>query len=247
MSPLGLLGHLSPSTIGMLASPPKLPGVPTLAELRKRADEATSSLPSYADLRAGVLTSTSAGGSEQAGSRTETAPKLNKAPSVSVRAQSKPIPRVNLDRNAVANTDLVYLPGQPAGEPAGVQTQPGGGLWFSSLLGGSGREALTIPPPPSCAITDPNGQATQRGGDLSDIPGMQGQAHDQGRARLMKMRDGYGRLQGEIPGEQPRSGQGYSAFNSLPRISLLSLSLIYGIFGRWPRHEADEQVRNRLA
>lgn len=200
MSPLGLLSHLSPSTIGMLASPPKIPGVPTLADLQKRANEVTSSLPSYADLR----------GDQPAGSAQTAQPTKSSTP---VRAVSKPIPRVNLDPNAVARTDAVRPPGSVAPTDAGYNpgsgasgVVAGGGSWLSSWLGGSGQnhEALTIPPPPCYAITDPQrrGADAQMRVQMTETGAGMEHGHDQGRARLMKMQKGYGRLQGEIPGER---------------------------------------------
>jgi hypothetical protein len=55
-------------------------------------------------------------------------------------------------------------------------------------------------------MTDPH----RRNTTVQDAMRGVGEEHDQGRARLMKMRRGYGRLQGGIPGEGPRGSEGYS-------------------------------------
>jgi hypothetical protein len=150
MSPLGLLSHLSPSTIGMLASPPKIPGVPTLAELQKRADEVAASLPSYADLRGGqVATGGDAANGPAANTGTGAAltrnvPSLVGSTNNPGRTPSKPIPRVNLDPNAIAHPISVRPPGQQTSDTSSEMGAGGaganggaGGSWLPSWLGGS--------------------------------------------------------------------------------------------------------------
>lgn len=155
-------------------SPSALPGVPTLADLQKRAEELTASLPSY---------SSATDSNEPAQSRLNTTGGTTKT-------VSKPIPRVNIhpDPSTCSLPLAIPAPAPGQGESRSWLSSVGLPLWAS--------------PPPTYRAQDPLAPNTSQLREEMEMD--RRAEEDQGRARLISMgrMRNEGVVQAGLPGEE---------------------------------------------